>query len=127
MFNFKKLLKNKWFIIAGSGFILFLLIVEIKQYRNKAAIEREISDLSKQADKLQKNNQDLQNIIAYLKTDSYQEKTAREQLSLRKSGETVYSFSSNSSQSLSPAQIDQAQKALNQSNLSKWWNYFFNN
>ncbi|MDB4940226.1 MAG: hypothetical protein JWO40_651 [Candidatus Doudnabacteria bacterium] len=125
MSNLQKLVTNKWFIIFGSGFILFLLIVQFRQYQSKREIQKEINDLSKQADQTQKNNQDLQNMIAYLKTDSYKEKTAREQLSMRKAGETVYSFSSTAAQAPTPAQIAQAEKVKNESNPSKWWNYFF--
>jgi cell division protein FtsB len=127
MSNFKKLITNRWFIIGGSGFILLLLIVQVRQYRTRRQVEKEIGQLSTQADQIQKNNQDLQNMIAYLKTDSYKEKTAREQLSLRKEGETVYSFSAAEAQAAieeKAAEIAK-QQAKQSSNPSKWWNYFF--
>src|SRR6185312_6289436 len=93
MSKLKEIAGNKWFVILGSGFILLLLIVEVRQYRSHRAVDKEIDRLSKQADQIAKNNQDLQSMIAYLNTDSYKEKTAREQLNLKKDGETVYSFS----------------------------------
>lgn len=125
MSNLQKLITNKWFIILGSGFIVLILIVQFRQYQTKREVQKEIDNLSKQADQLQKNNQDLQSMIAYLKTDSYKEKAAREQLSLRKEGETVYSFSDNTAQPPTPEQIAEAEKIKNQGNPSKWWNYFF--
>ncbi|GAC1412702.1 MAG: hypothetical protein NVSMB66_2500 [Candidatus Doudnabacteria bacterium] len=124
MFDFQKLISNKWFIILGGTFILFILVLQFRQYQTKREVQKEIDNLSRQADQLQKNNQDLQSLVAYLKTDSYQEKTAREQLSLRKQGETVYSFSSAAGQTIqNPAAGDKL--GFGEGNPKKWWNYFF--
>ncbi len=126
MSKIQKLVKNKLFIALGSLFIIFMLVAGIRQYRVRRQVQIEINDLSKQADSLQKNNQDLQNMIAYLKTDSYKEKAAREQLSMSKPGESVYSFStvSNASAAMQQQAAD-AQAQQDRSNLSKWWAYFF--
>ncbi len=125
MSKLKEITGNKWFVILGSGFILLMLIVQIRQYRSRSSVNSEIEKLSKQADQIQKNNQDLQEMIAYLNTDSYKEKTAREQLNLRKDGETVYSFATPPAQAPDPEQAREARLAT-ESNIAKWWEYFFN-
>lgn len=124
MKKFYKLLQNKWFVTGGALFLLFLVVVEYKQFRLRNSVQKEIADLSRQADQIQKNNEDLQNFIAYLKTDSYKEKAAREQLSMKKDGEVVYSFA-DPAQQAQEQQADSAQTTQTQSNIHKWWQYFF--
>ncbi len=128
MSNIKNLVRNKYFVFFGSIFVLFLLLVQFRQYSVRHNVQKEIDSLSKQADQLQKNNQDLQSMIAYLKTDDYKEKTAREQLSMRKEGENVYSFSENvpvAQTSQEAAVAIAQQKRAAESNPKKWWDYFF--
>ena len=131
MQKFYKLLQNKWIVSGGALFLLFLVVREYKQFTVRHVVQQEIAELSKQADQLQKNNQDLQSFIAYLQTDSYKQKAAREQLSMKKDGEVVYSLGDNtqnqgqvegvSTASPSAPEVPLAQ----QSNPHKWWNYFF--
>ncbi len=144
--------QNKWFLIFGSIFLLFLIVVLARQYKQRYSIEKEISDLLAQQQDLQKNNQDLQDFIAYLNTDSYKETAAREQLNLQKPGEVVYSFagaqqggSSVTSSAAAPgsstapgtnpflaaaessaaSQPGNGSGSQTQSNFSKWWDYIF--
>ncbi len=119
------LVKNRNFIIFGSLFFIFLAVIETRQFLEERGIEKEKQGLQQQADELSKKNSDLQSSIAYLQTNDYKEKTAREQLNLRKDGEFVYSFSNQNVDGTGAAQGSTA-ASDEISNPHKWWNYFFN-
>ncbi|TSC65931.1 MAG: Uncharacterized protein G01um101477_280 [Candidatus Doudnabacteria bacterium Gr01-1014_77] len=125
MSKFKDIIQSKAFVIGGSIFLLFLLVVSFGQFRNRHSIQKEIDSLTKQADQIQKNNEEVKNFIAYLKTDSYKEQAARQQLNLKKEGETVYSFSALSPQTEVVNQEEVIkQENAKKSNLNKWVTYF---
>ncbi len=125
MSKFKDIIQSKAFVIGGSIFLLFLLVVSFGQFRNRHSIQKEIDSLTKQADQIQKNNEEVKNFIAYLKTDSYKEQAARQQLNLKKEGETVYSFSALSPQTevVNQEEVIKLENAK-KSNLNKWVTYF---
>ena len=133
MQKFYELLKNKWVVSGGALFLLFLVVIEYKQFRVRSTVQKEIADLSKQADQLQKNNQDLQSFIAYLQTDNYKQKAAREQLNMKKDGEVVYSFADGSDNqgqvqgatTQEDQSSQQVQAPTKESNAHKWWTYLF--
>ncbi|MEK7075692.1 MAG: septum formation initiator family protein [Patescibacteria group bacterium] len=123
--KFKDIIQSRAFVIGGSIFLLFLLVVSFGQFRNRHSIQKEIDALTKQADQIQKNNEEVKNFIAYLKTDSYKEQAARQQLNLKKEGEVVYSFSALSPQTEVVNQEEAIrQENANQSNFNKWVTYF---
>jgi cell division protein FtsB len=122
--NLKKIVRNKTFIFFALFFLVFFGYLEGKHLKSRFAVQKEISALSKQADQLQKNKQDLEGLIAYYKTSSYKERALREQLSEQKDGEVVYSFTDQSAQATQAATTDQQK---DESNVKKWWDYFFKN
>ncbi len=125
MQSFKEIIQSKAFVVSGSIFLVFLLVVSFGQFRNRYSIQKEIDALSKQADQIQKNNQEVSNFIAYLKTDSYKEQAARQQLNLKKEGEVVYSFSGLAPQAEVVSSEAQAkEEASKKSNVEKWLIYF---
>ncbi len=116
--------------------MIFAIIIEFNQFRQKYAVQKEIDSLSAQAQSLQKNNNDLQSFIAYLKTDEYKQKAAREQLNMKKDGEVVYSFAKPAASTQVSANTPSGETSMadantnsssssQPSNLQKWWNYFF--
>ncbi len=104
-------------ILAG-----FLGTQEYKQLSNQRKIEEQKTNLQQQADALTKKNADLSESLKYLNSPSFKEKVARQQLNLKKDGETVYSFADASMSN--QTSVDSAGK---QSNFIKWWHYFFTN
>jgi cell division protein FtsB len=112
--------RNRAVLTVAIFFLFFFLFLQIKQLKERYVVEKEINALKDQAGQLQKDNQELQDFIAYLKTDSYRQRAIREELNLKKDGEVVYSFAANSKE----GDQNQAQEAK-VSNPNKWWNYFF--
>ncbi len=125
MQSFKEIIQSKAFVVTGTIFLVFLLVVSFGQFRNRRGIQKEIEALTKQADQIQKNNQEVQNFIAYLKTDSYKEQAARQQLNLKKEGEVVYSFSGLAPETeVVSAETQAKEDFAKKSNAEKWLAYF---
>ena len=116
--------------IALGAVVLIALAVTEETYR-RYQIQKEIEDLKVQAEKKERDNQKLQGLIQYLKTDDFQEKEAKEQLSLQKEGEKVMvikeeNTSQNTNQNnefVAPTKPQEDQR----SNSRRWWDYFFAN
>lgn len=101
------------FILALLGFG--------RVYFQKRAIDIEIAKLVAQADKIEKDNQQLGSLIKYFATPQYQEKQAREKLNLKKDGEYVVALpeldtAESTEKTLQPTKTE---------NLKSWLNYFF--
>lgn len=118
----KQTLSSKITIAALLFLVVFLADLKFKQWQKQRQIEAEKQSLQRQADALQKKNDDLSQSLQYLNSPSFKERVAREQLDLKKAGEQVYSFSD------SP-QVAGAfsEPASGTGNIKKWWDYFFAN
>lgn len=122
--------KHKEFSLSSkAGFVaLFLLAIffgnlKYNQYKTKKAIEREKQNLISQANSLGKKNRELGESLNYLNSKNFKEKIAREQLNLKKEGESVYSFTE--SKTLQGNSL--ASDINTKTNYEKWLEYFFNN
>lgn len=109
---------------AAAALLLLLVFVGQLKYRQwlaMKAIQKEKNSLTEQERQLTQRNKELANSLAFLQSADFKEKVARQQLNLQREGEVVYSFSNNSIGDNSA----QNSGAPEQSNLKKWWNYFF--
>ena len=107
------------------AFLALLLVVlgdlKYRQYQNQAAIQKQVLDLSQQADALAKQNNQLGDLLGKINTSDFHEQIARQQLNYKKQGELVYGFGQDQGSPQSPDQSS----ASGKSNLRMWWNYFF--
>lgn len=118
----KTKISSKLAIISMLILALFLGFQGFKQFSNQKKIESQKKALQEQADSLIKKNEDLNKSLAYINSPSFKERVARQQLNLKKDGETVYSFSD------TPATDNSNEaKQAGETNFIKWWNYFFSN
>lgn len=120
MIDFQTFIKSK----LGSAVLLVLLVMVFvgtaKLFMQKYEVAREINILKEKAATVQKENEELSELIKYLNTKEYAERAARDKLSLKKEGEVVVSI---------PDQPDEGlADGLGQDlpgNPQKWYNYFF--
>ena len=82
-------------------------------------INQEIKHLEAQLDELNDSSTEMDNLIAYLKTDEYIEKEARLKLNLSKPGEKQINLSSDFENNNISENTD------NTPNMIRWFNYFF--
>ena len=117
--EYKPLISAKIFIVALLILLAFFANLKYQQYKSQGEITKERNSLTKQAETLQKNNQDLNDSLSYLNSQNYKDRIARQQLNLKKEGETVYNFSS------SGGATNTLSSAVEESNPTKWWKFFF--
>lgn len=117
-------------ITVGLGAIIMISLALTQETYRRYQIQKEIQDLQTQADKKERDNEKLKGIIEYFKTDDFQEKEAKEKLSVQKEGEKVLLVKGDKSSNDpgKPADLSQAslpEQRDNRTNLKKWWDYFF--
>ena len=116
----KQTLSSKLALTALVILLIFLGDIELRQWRDQRAIEKQKQSLEQQVALVQKKNDDLNQSLQYLSSASFKEKVAREQLSLKKNEEQVYSFTTG------PA-LTNNDSGAKVTNAKKWWDYFFTN
>jgi cell division protein FtsL len=107
-----------------------LAVVVLPVYKNakqRHEINKEISDLQQEIKSMEASNQDLKKLKTYLESDEFAEKEARLNFGLKKEGEQV-AIVEEAGNALSVSGSNGANHGIGQnknSNLWKWWNYFF--
>ncbi|HEX9503661.1 MAG TPA: septum formation initiator family protein [Patescibacteria group bacterium] len=114
-------IKSKYATVLLSAVLIFVMVITAKMLVQKRVVDREITKLQNQMERIKKDNEKLSSLIQYLNTSSYQEKVAREKLNLRKDGEYVVVLPQGNATGTS----DQQKQQNNQSNYKLWFNYFF--
>lgn len=112
-----------------TGFMIFVVFRMSHQAQKQNSINSEIEKLQQQASELEGENQDLQEMINYLKTDDFKEKEAKDKLNLIKEGEQMILVKEN----VFAGKIDLENKeddkgpelVVHRENYYYWWHYFF--
>lgn len=110
-------------IIALFGYVLS------KEIRKKNQVKNEIDSLRREAENIKKENMAMEERISYLNSQDYQEREARERLSLQSPDEKVVIFSPGpEKKEIISNEIISIPNAKSNPlpNYQKWWNYFFN-
>lgn len=112
--------------LAGIIFVSFSVFKEIKK---KKEVQDEITKLQEEAEKINKENLNLQEKIAYLESRDYKEKEAKDKLNLQNPGENLIIIKPNLAKEEVSSEKQKAsfpQEAADETpNYKKWWNYFF--
>ena len=117
-------------VIALLVAIGFISLKAFKEMQRKKQIEKEISDLKAEAEKVRKDNQDLTDKITYFESPEFQEWEAKRKLNFQKPDENVVIVKPSPSKAdESGGSADQAQQGTQSlkdiPNYIKWWNQFF--
>jgi cell division protein FtsB len=111
-----------FFILAAVSFFL------AKEYYRKKQIQNEIQKLEQEAAKIDRDNLEIQDKIAYLESRDYQEREAKDKLNLQNPGENVVVIKPGVAKEPVP-QVENENLTQpmppNVSNPQKWWRYFF--
>lgn len=111
--------------------LIFVLISVVKETYKKNQIQKEISKLQEEAQKINKENSEIREKIAYFESREYQEKEAKDKLGLQNPDEKVIIVTP------SVEKITGENVPINENNAprfvlkeelpiyKKWWNYFF--
>lgn len=131
-----KFLSSRVFIIMGICLLVFIGFSLGKETYRNYQIQKEIQALEEEISSIEKNNNNLTRLIEYFKTESYQEKEARQKLGLQKEEEKVVVITD---ESIEPEELEMenAENSIEEFNQSeeiqkeeisnprKWWNFIF--
>lgn len=116
-------------LLGGAALLLYLILASLLATFQVYRIDKEIVKFRREILVLEEKNQELKNLIAYLKTDSFKEREARRKLNYRKPGEKVLVVPNLAA--LTPEMTEgggaaETPELKELPNYLKWWRYFFN-
>ncbi|MBX4188362.1 MAG: septum formation initiator family protein [Candidatus Doudnabacteria bacterium] len=118
--DFQALLKSRYIAVVLVLVFASVAFLTVELYWQKREVDSEISRLQQKAGELNKNNEQLSELIKYLDTPEYKEKEAREKLNLKREGEQVVVLPEpEAGNSVAGSSME------SQSNPVKWFSYFF--
>jgi cell division protein FtsB len=119
--------RKKFFSTPAAIFLLlvllsiFLAVPLLNNFSKRQQIDSEITGLRQEIEKLEGGNNDLKELLAYLKSDQFAENQARLNFGLKKPGEEVVVVKSEEGVKI----IAGAENGENEtSNPGKWLRYF---
>lgn len=114
-------------VMVGLG-IVVLGVALTKEFIRKVQIHRQIEQLETEIATLESHNSELNDMIDYFNSSSFQDKEARTKLGLAAPGETM-AVLPDTTDSSTIATVNDARAAATagdeRSNLEKWQDYFF--
>lgn len=121
-----KLSSRRFTVLFFFG-VVVIAISLTKEVIRKIEIQREISSLESEIAELEQHNTELNAMMAYFNSSTFQEKDARSKLNLMEPGETVVVLPNQAREAtVSVAQANQNQINAALPNYQKWFTYFFN-
>jgi cell division protein FtsB len=123
---------NKWlwrlvFFLTLITMFLGGLAISKEAYK-KRQIQKEIDQLKNEAERIKKENLDLDEKIQYLGSQDYQKKEAKDKLNLQSPGENLVVIKpSIGKKEAVAAEFENlpAREEEKNTNQKKWWDYFF--
>lgn len=123
---------SSWLILS-IVFLFFIILglfgySTLKEINKKNQVEKDIELLKQEAEKIEKENMELEERIAYLGSQEYKEIQAKSKLNLQSPDENLIVITQE------PIKREEEKPKENQirfqeskdiSNYQKWWNYFF--
>ncbi|MCH8049556.1 septum formation initiator family protein [Patescibacteria group bacterium] len=122
----KKPSKLGLFIVVNVGILFFLIIGFGREYVSNLQIEREISELERERERLETEKLNTLDLIEELSSEYYLEREARTNHGLGEPGETLIVIQDQGSRDLEASDKEDEDQALRQTeNPARWFNYFF--
>lgn len=130
----KSLLRSvavKLIALAGVTAVFFAGAAVWEEISKKRSIQSEIDKLQQEAEKISRQNITLEEKIAYLESREYQEKEAKDKLSLQSLDENLVVIKPSIAREIGAVaekpSVAKPSARIEDSppNYIKWWNYFF--
>lgn len=113
--------------------LILLSVPVVKKIKQKQRVDAEITNLQEEVASLEKENQELDKLIEYLKSDQFLEEQTRMNLGFKKPGEEVLVITEEEKKqktaedfSSDKSREEGGGEKYSRSNPQKWWNHFFN-
>lgn len=112
----------------GIAVLALIVLAITKETSKKNQVQSEIDKLREEAKKIEKDNLELTDKLAYFESSDFQEKEAKDKLNLQSPKENVVFVKpslTKERESIPNNQPDKIDVKIKMSNLQKWWDYFF--
>lgn len=121
-----------WVVIISGGLVVVFFIAIIRELITSHLVSQQVANLRKQVAAQETQQHQLQDLIDYLGSPTFQEEQARLQLGLKKTGERVIVVppqpglgNDNSNTALGDTSGTGQAAGPPPSHASQWWSYFF--
>jgi len=127
----KRLLSSKILLLVSLAILIFFSTNLIREIINRRDLQKDVSALEEEINRLEGRNQSLAGLIDYFESLDFVEKEARTKLNLRKPGEKIIIIAEEEASTATSKIFSEDQSNLSISelkpltNLDRWWNYFF--
>jgi cell division protein FtsB len=109
--------------LIAFGILVYMTLAVGRTIYNNVALNKKISQIQSEIAKIEQENNKLQALVLYYKTDAFKEREARLKFNLVKPGESVVNVPKTT-------QVEEKAQELPTPkipNPKKWWNEFFGN
>ena len=116
-----------WVVVVSGGLVMVFGVAIIREMVRTRQIRDQLGQLRSQISSEEQRHEQLKELIAYLSSPTFQEREARLQLGLKKSGERVILVPTdeNGNSNASGLGTTRAGEEVSGSIPSRWWQYFF--
>lgn len=121
-FFYRLATSQRFLAVIGLVFLVAVMLPLARTYSQKRLVEKEISEVKEQIKQYESDNQQLSELLEYLKSDQSLEEQARLNLNLKKPGEAVVVIENKNAAASAAASAAPEKRG---GNLAKWWRYFF--
>lgn len=119
---FPDLIFSKFFVVFCLFLFLIILFGLAKGTIKSHKVSAEVQQLQQEINRLDSQNQDFEQLVKYLNTDTFIEQEAKLKLGLKKANENLVIIPD----SEIPVNEINVNEDENKTNPTKWWAYFFN-
>jgi len=125
--GFLSLSNSKILLVMGTVITVFMSINLIKAISENRKVQDRINKLQNDLTALDEQNRSLTDTFDFVQTDLFIEQECRDKLNCKKAGETVVSLPPEKVTVNEDLKTQQESliKKQQQSNMQKWWSYFF--
>lgn len=124
--DWRRVIRSRSFAVTMIIGIAILSVSLAKEIIRKVQIRQQISELEREIGTLEQHNQELNNLLAYFNSSTFQEKEAKVKLNLTAPGETVVVLPDTGLAAEAESTAVAISNSEPTSNVQKWINYFFN-
>lgn len=120
-------LRSQILVVIAAAVFMHMVVATIEAVWQNYRINQDVAKLKGEIAQLRDDQLELQNLIAYLNTESFKEREARRKLGYRKPGEQVIALPNSVLQDIDSGEAkggaaEESGTTLN--NPQKWWEYF---
>jgi cell division protein FtsB len=120
---FPDLIFSKFFVVFCLFVFIFILFGLAKGTLKSHKVNAEVDQLQTEINRLEAQNQDFDQLVKYLNTDTFIEQEAKLKLGLKKANENLVIIPDSE---IPVKGAVNSEDIENKSNPAKWWAYFFN-